>query len=81
MKRDIDDEIRDFVAASVVIGESLKTIRNKRLFREHGTFEDYCRERWGFSSEDAAAYIRGYDMFRDMTAPKNEATVQRSLSF
>jgi len=32
------------------VGEALSTIRTERLYREtHGTFEDYCRDRWGFS--------------------------------
>jgi hypothetical protein len=32
------------------VGEALAEIRDSRLYRiEHGTFEDYCREKWGMS--------------------------------
>lgn len=32
------------------VGNALLQIRDGRLYREsHATFEDYCRERWGFS--------------------------------
>lgn len=38
----------------VEVGAALLTIREKRLYREtHGTFEDYCRERWGMSRNHA----------------------------
>jgi hypothetical protein len=34
----------------VAVGEALLAIRDGRLYRaSHGTFEDYCRERWGFT--------------------------------
>jgi hypothetical protein len=34
----------------VEVGMALLEIRGERLYREtHGTFEDYCRERWGWS--------------------------------
>jgi hypothetical protein len=36
--------------AFVEVGGALLRIRDERLYREsHGTFEDYCRERWGLS--------------------------------
>lgn len=32
----------------VEVGSALMEIRDSRLYRqEFGTFEDYCRERWG----------------------------------
>lgn len=49
-------------AVFVEVGLALAEIRDSRLYRDsHGTFEDYCRERWGFSDRygrylmDAAA--------------------------
>lgn len=39
----------------VAVGNALLTIRDKRLYRQDfGTFEDYCRDRWGM--ERAHAY-------------------------
>lgn len=38
------------LATFVEVGQALLRIRDERLYREsHGTFEDYCRERWDFS--------------------------------
>jgi hypothetical protein len=40
------------------VGKALLTIRDKRLYRgEHGTFEEYCRTKWGFSKTAANRYI------------------------
>lgn len=38
------------LATFVEVGNALLRIRDERLYRDtHGTFEDYCRERWGIS--------------------------------
>ena len=38
----------------VAVGRALLEIRDSKLYREqHGTFEDYCRERWGFTDRRA----------------------------
>ena len=38
------------LATFVEVGQALMEIRNRRLYREqYETFEDYCRERWGWS--------------------------------
>lgn len=42
----------------VEIGLALATIRDRRLYRaEFRTFEEYCRERWGFSRRRAYQLI------------------------
>ena len=42
----------------VDVGNALLEIRDSRLYRTtHGTFEDYCRERWGFSRPRAYQLI------------------------
>jgi hypothetical protein len=34
----------------VEVGNAIREIRDSKLYKEsHGTFEDYCRERWGWS--------------------------------
>jgi len=36
------------------VGDALMGIRDGKLYRQtHGTFENYCRERWGFSKRHA----------------------------
>lgn len=43
----------------VDVGTALMEIRDSRLYREsHGTFEEYCRERWGFNADYARKQIR-----------------------
>lgn len=45
------------LATFVEVGAELLAIRDERLYREtHGTFEDYCRERWNLSRK------RAYDL-------------------
>lgn len=42
----------------VDVGLALTEIRNNRLYKEtHGTFEDYCRERWGWNRSYAYRQI------------------------
>jgi len=43
----------------VDVGNALAEIRDRKLYRaEHKTFEDYCRDRWGFGSDYARRQIR-----------------------
>jgi hypothetical protein len=47
------------IATFVDVGLALAEIRDGRLYRQtHSTFDDYCRERWGFSRS------RGYRLIR-----------------
>lgn len=47
----------------VEVGTSLLAIREGRLYREqHGTFEDYCRERWGWSRQHANRLVAGAEV-------------------
>jgi hypothetical protein len=47
------------LAAFVEVGGALARIRDERLYREtHGTFEDYCKDRWKFSRQT------GYDLMQ-----------------
>ena len=42
----------------VDVGNALLAIRDKRLYRqEHGTFDDYCRERWNMERNYANKLI------------------------
>lgn len=69
----------------VEVGEALLTIREARLYREtHKTFEEYCRERWGFNDSRARQLIGAAETVTTVTvqglpAPRNEA-VARELA-
>lgn len=61
------------------VGAALAEIRDARLYRAtHGTFEDYCRERWGMSRQRAfqlteAAGVVGRLSTTVDTAPATES--------
>lgn len=63
----------------VDVGTALLTIRDNRLYREtHGTFEDYCRERWGMVASRArqliaaAETVENLQTVTNVTLPVNE---------
>jgi hypothetical protein len=62
------------------VGNALLAIREGRLYRAtHGTFEDYCRERWGMSKPYATQMIQAGRVVSNLravaiaTIPANEA--------
>lgn len=64
----------------VEVGAALLRIREERLYRAtHGSFEDYCRERWGWGRAhayrlmDAAAVVQDLSPIGDTPLPRNEA--------
>ena len=51
----------------VEVGLALMEIRDARLYRaEFGTFEEYCRERWGMASSRARQLIAAADTVRNL---------------
>lgn len=67
----------------VEVGNALLEIRERRLYREtHGTFEGYCRERWGWSRVHAHRHIQAAQVAGVLpigNAPQSEA-VARELA-
>lgn len=63
----LEQVIERGLSSFVEVGEALIEVRERRLYRAHGTFEDYCRERWKFTRK------RGYDLIA-------AAEVSRALS-
>ncbi|MEU4823116.1 hypothetical protein AB0H37_14695 [Actinomadura sp. NPDC023710] len=64
--------------AGNMVGNALLRIRDGRLYRaDFGTFEEYCRERWGFSDSRARQLIGAAQTVTTVTvaglpAPANE---------
>jgi hypothetical protein len=51
----------------VDVGKALMAIRDGRLYREsHGTFEDYCNERWNIGSSRARQLIDAAKVFDNL---------------
>lgn len=74
------------LATFVEVGEALLEVRDGRLYRaEHGTFEGYCRDRWGLSRPRAYQLIEAAEVSSavstnvDTPAPSSEA-VARELA-
>lgn len=69
----------------VEVGNALYAIREERLYRaKHSLFEDYCRERWGFSDSRARQLVGAARTVTNVTAaglpaPANEGQA-RELS-
>ena len=71
----IERGVRSYIEA----GEALRTIRDSRLYREtFATFEDYCRERWGWERRRAYQLIEAADVVQNIAqlgapVPANDA--------
>lgn len=51
------------LATFVEVGEALMEIRDEDLYKEsHGTFEEYCRERWDMTRQHANRTIRAAEV-------------------
>lgn len=63
----------------VEVGAALSIIREQKLYREeHGTFEEYCQERWGWTRQRSAQLIAASETVGILsttvdTLPANEA--------
>ena len=48
-----------------MVADALQRIRDGRLYRaSHDTFEQYCREKWGWSRQRASQYIQAAEVSR-----------------
>jgi ParB family chromosome partitioning protein len=66
------------LATFVDVGNALAAIRAARLYRAtHGTFEDYCRERWGWARQRAYQMIEAAQVMANVKnfgqMPANDA--------
>ena len=55
---------------------ALAEIRSRKLFREHGTFEDYCRQKFSFSRSYADCLARAGDVLSDIRDNCREPTIE-----
>lgn len=65
---ELERRIESFRMSFMDAGEALREIRNRRTYRlTHGTFEDYCRERWGMSRQQAHNLISAAEVVRSLS--------------
>ena len=51
----------------VEVGNALSEIRDSRIYRSsHGTFEDYCRERWDWNKRSAYQFIAAAEVVENV---------------
>ena len=62
-----DDLEKTVQRAFFVAGQALKTLRDKKLYREsHNRFEDYLRDRFGFTKRKAYYLIDAYNVVENL---------------
>lgn len=67
---ELEDKIERGLQTFVEVGDALSEIRDDRLYREsHSTFEDYCRERWGFNRQRASQLIQNSTVSKILDSP------------
>jgi hypothetical protein len=51
----------------IQVGAALTEIKDQRLYRDQfNTFEDYCRERWGFGRQTAYDYLKASQVYENV---------------
>lgn len=78
--------IKQGIETFIEVGQALLTIREKRLYRlEFGTFEDYCRGKWGMAKSqayrlvDSAKVIANLSPMGDIPQSERQARPLTSL--
>jgi hypothetical protein len=71
-----EETIRAGLTTFVDVGSALATIRKERLYRaEFGTFEDYCKSKWGMAHRHANRLIEAANIAEELgpVGPKPES--------
>ncbi len=50
----------------------IREIHERKLYREYGTFADYCEKRWGFSDQRGRQLIRAADLIDEINTSGND---------
>lgn len=66
---ELEKTIQKNLSAFYEVGFALMQIRDNRLYREsYGTFEEYCKEKWGLERRRAYQLIDGYKVSENVNA-------------
>jgi N6-adenosine-specific RNA methylase IME4 len=74
----LEERIQRGLQTFIVVGLALMEIRERRLYRQAGftEFDDYCRNRWGWSEAHATRHIQAAEVAKALpigNGPANEA--------
>lgn len=61
----------------VDVGMALMEIRESKLYKPYGTFEQYCKDRWGFSKQHSIRLIQASGIAQEM-APMGAISSERT---
>jgi DNA replication initiation complex subunit (GINS family) len=79
--RRMEDTLRDHFESFSKAGDALIEIRDSRLYREtHGTFDDYCRERWDMSKTQANRLISAASVIHNIEKVKESKDIAEHLT-
>lgn len=71
---ELEEVIERGLSSFIEVGEALIEVQERRLYRRFGTFEEYCRDRWGFSRPRAYQLMQAAEMSTKVdTAIEREA--------
>lgn len=77
----LETTIKDHFESFSKAGDALVAIRDGRLYREtHGTFDDYCRERWDMSKTNANRLIAAASVLHNIEKVKESKDIAEHLT-
>lgn len=77
---ELEHRIEAGLQTFVDVGLALMEIRDSRLYRAtHGTFEEYCGDRWGFSSRHAKRLIDSAEIAKNIEPTGTDIFSERHL--
>ena len=76
----LEATIEKHLSAFYEVGFALMQIRDNRYYREtHGTFEAYCKERWGFTKSRANQLIAASEVADNLTTTVAKIPSERTI--
>ncbi len=77
---ELESVIQKNLTAFYEVGFALMQIRDNRLYREiYGTFEEYCKEKWGFTKSRANQLISASEVADNLTTTVAKEIPERHL--
>ena len=78
---ELEETIQKNLTAFYEVGFALMQIRDNRLYRvEYGTFEEYCKEKWGMERRHAYRLIDGYKVSENLSDRTQKEYTLRPLT-
>lgn len=65
--RERESRIETRIQGFVECGNELLAIRDSKLYREYGTFQEYCRERWELSRPQAYRLVQSAEVIANLS--------------